>query len=70
MRLKNTKSFIQKLSVLTVFTLVLASCGSGYGDEDPYEPSNHTGAESNTPKPTNPFLELEHAKTQIPVKTR
>jgi hypothetical protein len=70
MELKTRQSFIQKLSVLTISTLFLASCGSGYGDADPYEPLNHQGSESNTPTPISPFLELEHAKKQIPVKTR
>jgi hypothetical protein len=70
MELKTQQSFIQKLSVLTISTLFLASCGSGYGDADPYEPQTHQGSESKIPKPISPFLELEHAKKQIPIKSQ
>lgn len=67
----NLLNFFQKLVIYIVFSLIVAACGSGYSDQDPYEPENNTEQSSKPPalpalpERINPFLEPEHAKKQI-----
>jgi len=67
----NLLNFFQKLAIYTIISLTVVACGSGYSDQDPYEPENNTNHSPNTPtlpvspERVNPFLEPEHAKKQI-----
>jgi hypothetical protein len=72
----NLLNFFQKLAIYTIISLTVAACGSGYSDQDPYEPENKpehspiTPALPALPERVNPFLELEHAKKQISNSTQ